>query len=151
MGQVNPAKQVHFIIEANGLNQFICQDLTLPDKSIGEGEHTEGVLVVKTPGRVTIGSMTLSNLVPTDQTEDWAYTWFSQVYNTRTAQGGTPSDYLRTLVVRVQDGAGNNIKSYELVDCWVKKVGGVQLSKGSDDNVIEEIELVVGDWDIIQG
>lgn len=150
MGRVNPVKQTHYVVEANGLNQFICQDFTLPDKSIGEAEHTEGSLVVKTPGRVTVGNANLSNLLPTDETEDWAVAWFTQQYNTFEGTGGTPDQYLRTLVIRLQDGAGNNIQSYELIDCWVKKVGGIQLSKGSDDNVIREIELIVGDWRIIQ-
>lgn len=145
MPKVNPVKQFQYVIEVDGLDQFLCQELTLPDETIEEAEHTEGNAVYRTPGLTRIGDVTLSNLVPTDENDDWAKSWLLQVQDRQAGSGGTPEQYLRTVVVRLLDNGGNTIKTYEMIDCWVKQITGLTLSKSTSDNIMREVVLVVND------
>lgn len=142
MAVISPLKQFKFTIEIDGLDQFLCQEVTLPDQIVEEVEHTEGNFKVRTPGLVTLGDITLSKLKPADTADDWALEWITSVQDLSTGVGGVPADYLRTVVIRLQDNAGNTIETRTYTDCWVKQNTGLTLSKTSSDNIMQEVVIV---------
>jgi phage tail-like protein len=143
MPKVIPLKQFSYSVEIDGLNQFLCQDISLPEMTIDEAEHTEGNFKTRTPGLVALGDLTLSNLKPSDTSDPWAWDWINGVQNPSTGIGLTPDQYQRNVVVRLKDNGGNTIESWEFLDCWPKKALGLSLSKTSSDNIMEEVVLVV--------
>lgn len=142
MGKITPLKQFAFTVEINGLDQFVCQELTLPEKTVEEAEHTEGNFVVRTPALTRVGDFTLSNLKPADTAESWAIDLINSVQNPETGVGGTPADYELTIVIRLKDNGGNTITTYEATGCWCKKAVGFSLSKTASDNIMEEVQFV---------
>lgn len=145
MGKVNPLKQFAYVVEINGLDQFVCQELTLPDVTVEETEHTEGNAIIRTAGLSRVGDLTLSNLKPADTAEQWALDLINSVQNRTTGVGGTPEQYELTIVVRLRDNAGATVISYECTGCWCKKALGMSLSKTSSDNIMEEVQFVCND------
>lgn len=146
MPKVVGIKQFAFVLEAEGIDQFEVQEVTTPDLTIEEVEHGEGNKKVRTPGMVTIGDLTLSRLKKSDTADYNVMQWFEQVQNARTGTGSTPDLYLRNVVLRQQDNAGNTIYTWEFKECWIKQISGTTHSATTSDNVIEEVVMVVNDY-----
>lgn len=142
MAVINPIKNFRFTVEIDGLDQFRCQTATLPDVVIEEVEHTEGNFKVRTPGLVTLGDITLGNLIASDAADDWAIDWINSVQSIEDGVGGVPADYQRTIVIRLQDNAGNTVLTKTYLDCWVKQRTGISLDKTASDNIMEEVVIV---------
>lgn len=143
MGKVNPIKQFNWTIEIDGLDQFVAQECTLPDRTIDEAEHTEGNFVVRTPGLVRLGDLSLSNLKPSEVADNWAQDWFTSVQDLEEGTGQIPQLYNRNIVVRLRDNQGNTVQQYEYKDCWIKQITGLTLSKTTSDNILEEVVITV--------
>ncbi len=147
MGKINGIKQFQFSIEIDGLEQFRCQTATLPDLTTDEAEHTEGNLVVRTPGLARIGDLTLGNLIPSDTADDWATDLFKSVNDIEGGFGNIPELYLITITIRMYDNAGNTKNTWEYKDCWMKQLTGIGLDKGTSDNIIQEAIFVTNGFD----
>jgi phage tail-like protein len=146
MPKVVGIKQFSFVLEADGIDQFEVQEITTPDLTIEEVEHGEGNKKVRTPGMVSIGDLTLSRLKKSTTADFRVVEWFEQVQNARTGTGGTPDLYLRNVVLRQQDNAGNTVETWEFKEAWVKQISGTTHSATASDNVIQEVVLVVNDY-----
>ena len=146
MAKVIGIKQFSYVLEADGIDQFEIQEVTTPDIVIEEVEHGEGNKKVRTPGMVTIGDLTLSRLKKSTTADYGVVQWFESVQNPRTGTGGTPDLYLKNVVLRQQDNAGNTIETWEFKECWVKQSSGTTHSSTASDNVIQEVVLVVNDY-----
>lgn len=141
--QIVPIKQYTFSIEIDGLVQFTAQEITTPDWETEEVEHGEGVVIVRTPGMVKFGDLTVKKLIASDTADTWARDWITQVNNPQTNVGSATTLFLKTCVIRMKDAQGAVKKTWEYKDCWMKKKSGVDLSRTSSDNVIEECVIAV--------
>ena len=145
--KIIPIKQFSFVLEADGIDQFELQEVGTPDLTIDEVEHGEGNAIVRTPGMMRFGDLTLSRLKPSGTANYSVIQWFEQVQNARTGTGGTPDIYLRNVVIRLQDNAGSTVETWEYGDCWIKQITGISLSKTTSDNIMEEASLVVNNYE----
>lgn len=141
--QVNPIKQFFFSIEVDGLVQFTAQEITTPDLEVEEVEHGEGTYIVRTPGLLKFGDLTVKKLISADTADTWARDWLNKVNNPQTNSGSAPSVFMKTCVIRLKDAQGNVKKTWEYKDSWLKKKTGVDLSRTSSDNIIEECVIAV--------
>lgn len=141
-----PIKAYTFSIEVEGLVQFTAQEVTTPDTEVEAVEHGEGVSIVRTPGMMKFGDISIKKLIASDTADTWARDWILQVNNPQTNTGANPSVSMKTVVIRLKDAQGNVKKTYEFKDCWMMKKAGVTLSRTSSDNVIEECTLASNGW-----
>lgn len=139
-------KQFQYSIEIEGLEQFLAQELTLPDVTVDEVEHGEGNIVVRTPGMMKFGDLTVSKLVASTVSDTWASDLIRQINNPDTNTGQPVTTIFKTVVIRLKDIAGNVKKTYELFDCWIKQKTGISLSSTTSDNIIEEAIFVTNGW-----
>ena len=133
---LNPLKQFNYVIEIEGLPAFVAQEVTTPAMNIAKVEHTEGNVVVNTPGRVSYGDFTLSMLKVAPGADQWAYDWFNSILN---GVGQT----LRNIIIRLQDEQFKSRVVIECESCFPIKLGEIALSAGADENVMEEVQFAV--------
>lgn len=131
---LNPLKQFNYDIEIDGLAQFVAQEVTTPEITIGEVEHGEGNEKRRTPGMIAYGDLTISMLKVAPSADDWAYNWFDQIKN-----GSVPTTYLKNVTIRLKSEDGKTAKTIECKECWIKKLGGLTLSQTAEDNIMEEV------------
>jgi phage tail-like protein len=142
----NPTKQFQYAVEVDGLEQLLAQELSLPDYTVDEVEHGEGNTIYRTPGMARFGDLTLSKLMKGANPDSFVDNLIRQVQDWQTGGGQSPQIYLKTMIVRVKDNAGQTIKSYEFTDCWVKQKTGITLSRTTSDNIMEEMVWVVNGY-----
>jgi phage tail-like protein len=146
MGKVVPLKQFEYVVEIDGLDTFLVQEVTLPERSVDVTEHGEGNIKRKTPGMVMIGQLVLKKLIPADTADTWAFDWFNQVQNTQTGVGTTT--FFRNVVIRLKDNAGSSKKVFQCIECFPSKIVPGSLNSTSSDNVMEEVTLEVNDYTV---
>lgn len=153
MAQVaNPRKGFNFritVINAAGaiLNNFLVQEVSLPETSVDVVEHGDTNHIVKTGGMKKYGMLKIKKLCPADLTsglDDFVWSWINGIQNENLGGGLTPIAYWRT--IRIEQLAPNGltpiaIHTYE--ECWPTRVNGIDLNRMQSNNVIEDIEFSV--------
>lgn len=150
MGKVTPHKQSKWLLEVNGVDVATFQTINIPEKTIETAEHVEGDLKIKTPSLVSVSDMTVGKLINMLEVDTYFNDWFNQVKNTKAGTGGLPSDYERTIRVRLLDDQNNTTRLYEMTGCYPISLGSIDLDKTSSDNIIEEMTINVFDYEQVQ-
>lgn len=143
MAYDNTVKAFSYALEADGLDQFLVQEMTLPEVEVATVEHFSTTSATKTAGLVSISDMEIKKIKLADSADNWAWDWIQAVQNPLTGTGGLPSDYKRNLVVREFDAAGRTTNRWILYGCWVKKVSTSTHNRAASENVIETVTFSV--------
>lgn len=140
----NPRKQFQFNIIIPGLNPFLCQDVKSPDVDFDVAEHGDTNFMVKTAGMKKIGTITLAKISPAEFIDNYFDNWGLLIQNTRTGGGALPQEYKRTIIIEQYANNGITvIKRWICSGCWPSKFNGIDFSRRSSDNTLENIELQV--------
>ena len=143
----NPRKTFLFqiIFTKHPINAYLFQKATIPEASVEEVEHGDVNRSVKTAGRVSVGTLTVSKLETTSGSDTWLWDWLMSVQDMLLGGGLTPSQYWETVQINelAEDGV-SILNSWICEEVWPTRLNGQDLDRMSSDNTIEEIEFSVG-------
>lgn len=143
----NPRKTFLFqiIFTEHPINAYLFQKATIPEVSVEEVEHGDVNRSVKTAGRVSVGTLTVSKLETTSGSDTWLWDWLMSVQDMLLGGGLTPSQYWETVQINelAEDGV-SILNSWICEEVWPTRLNGQDLDRMSSDNTIEEIEFSVG-------
>ncbi|WP_400229929.1 phage tail protein [Methanobrevibacter smithii] len=143
----NPRKTFLFqiIFTKHPINAYLFQKATIPEVSVEEVEHGDVNRSVKTAGRVSVGTLTVSKLETTSGSDTWLWDWLMSVQDMLLGGGLTPSQYWETVQINelAEDGV-SILNSWICEEVWPTRLNGQDLDRMSSDNTIEEIEFSVG-------
>lgn len=143
----NPRKIFLFqiIFTKHPINAYLFQKATIPEVSVEEVEHGDVNRSVKTAGRVSVGTLTVSKLETTSGSDTWLWDWLMSVQDMLLGGGLTPSQYWETVQINelAEDGV-SILNSWICEEVWPTRLNGQDLDRMSSDNTIEEIEFSVG-------
>jgi phage tail-like protein len=137
----NPARAYRFRVEADGVDQWSVQKVTIPDISMSVVEHGAGDHNIKTASKKGVGNATFEKLLASDGTADrWGYLWLE------TCIVGIPTLYKRNLVVKLLGNDGlTTVRSWLLIGCFPVNLTKNDLDRMADENFMETLELSVDD------
>ena len=143
----NPRKTFLFqiIFTKHPINAYLFQKATIPEVSVEEVEHGDVNRSVKTAGRVSVGTLTVSKLETTSGSDTWLWDWLMSVQDMLLGGGLTPSQYWEPVQINelAEDGV-SILNSWICEEVWPTRLNGQDLDRMSSDNTIEEIEFSVG-------
>lgn len=140
----NALKVFKFVIEVDGLEQFLVQKIDLPELEIDSTEHGAENYKVKTPGMINVSDLTLEKLKFANQADNWAHEWLQQAQNIETGGGQTVDVFKRDLIVReLSEDGSTTIYTHVLEGAWCKKVSQNSFDRTSSDNVMETVVISV--------
>ena len=142
-GYANPRSNFNWVIEIDGLNQFLVQEVTPPTTELKELVHGApmGMPDEKTPGKPKFGDLVVTKLMPAFQAERWATDWMAKALAGSGFKGFVKNGFLKytdpTSLVTVEN--------YFLGNIWPKKIEPGKLVTKSDDsdNLLETVTFSV--------
>ena len=145
MAQVaNPHKRFQFSIFLFGMNPFLAQKVTLPDREIDIVEHGEGNHLIKTGGMVKFSQLMIEKLLTGTIPDSLIWGWINLVQNEFLGGGTIPEVYKKAVNISLLGIDGVTvINTWTFTGCWPNKINGIELDRLSSDNTIESIEFCV--------
>ena len=140
----NALKVFGFVLEIDGVDQILIQDVKFPDVEIGKVEHGATNYNVKTAGGVTVGDAELQKIKAAPEGDSWAWEWATSAQDAF-AGGGLTEDFKRDVIFKemAPDGV-TTINSWLWEGCWVMKISTSNYKRGAqDENVLETLTLSV--------
>ena len=140
----NPRKQFNFGIQIFGMNEFLCQEVDLPDFEIDVIPHGDTNYDVKTGGRAKVGTLNVKKIMSATAPDNFLWAWLTQVQNIQVGGGALPSLYKRNITVKEYSNDGVTILNiWQYFGVWPSKLNGLKLSRVGSENTIEDIEFQV--------
>lgn len=140
----NPRKGFQFGISLQGMNEFLAQEVKLPDVEYDMVEHGDTNYDVKTAGKKKIGMLQITKIFPSDATDRGFRDWGNSIQSQVTGGGDLPSQYKRTIVVQQYANDGITVlDQWEFSGCWPNKLNGINFNRRASENTVQEIELCV--------
>jgi hypothetical protein len=140
-GLANPRKNFRYILELDGSNTFLVQEVTPPVVELPEIKHGApgNDPDSKTPGKLIIGDLIVKKLKPALVADSWAWDWMAQ------AMVGVNAGFMKTGYLKHLGPDGvTNVEKYFLGEIWPKKIEGSNLvSMGPGENMIETVTFSV--------
>lgn len=135
-GLANPRKDYRYVLELDGINMFLIQDVQTPEVEYQVDEHGAPINIpnAKTPGKMRVGEMVVQKLMPALSADTWAWDWFGA------ALSGIKKDFIKTGVLRhVGPDGFSTLDAYFLGDIWPSKIGSSNLVAAGSGNIIETV------------
>lgn len=140
----NPHKKFQFSIFLFGMNPFLAQKVTLPDRDIEQVEHGEGNYMVKTAGMIKYTNLRVEKISNGSLPEKIIWAWMHSIQDEFTGGGVIPEIYKKAVQVQKLGTNGSNlIGAWNYIGAWPCKINGVELDRLSSENTIESIEFSV--------
>lgn len=139
----NPHKKFQFSIFLFGMNPFLAQKVTLPDRELDVTEHGEGNHVIKTAGMTKIGTLKVEKLYNASLPDKIMWNWINLIQNEFTGGGAIPEVYKKAVQVQRLSTFNTSLNTWNYVGVWPHKINGIELDRVSSDNTIESIEFCV--------
>lgn len=145
MAQVsNPHKKFQFSIFLYGMNPFLAQKVTIPEREVEPVAHGEGNYSVKTGGMITLGNVVIEKLSNANAPDRLFYGWIKMVQDEFGGGGAIPDIYKKAMQIQMLATNGFSVlKTYNYLGVWPTKINGIELDRMSSDNTIETIEFSV--------
>lgn len=140
-GYANPRKDHRFILELDGANQFLIQEIVPPEAEYETHEHGApgNIPNPETPGKIKFTDLVVKKLMPADTADRWAWDWFSNGL-----LGDNLSFRKQGFLVDLGGDANSAIQTWYLGNIWPKKiVDQARMSDGSGGNLIQEVTFSV--------
>lgn len=140
----NPHKKFQFSIFLFGMNPFLAQKVTLPDREIEAVKHGEGNFQVKTAGLIDLGNLKVEKIMTASLPDKLIMGWIQMVQNEFSGGGAPPDIYKKAIQVQVLSTNGSTVlATYNYLGAWPCKINGIELDRVSSDNTIQSIEFSV--------
>lgn len=146
---MNVSKIFKFGVELNGIDEFLFQEFTPPEKSVSTFMLGTSVNKppVKHPGQTEIGNVTCKMLIPTSQTQIAIEEWFKQV------ETGKREDYAKFGVIKLYSEDGKTVvRRWDLGEIFPVKVTPDTLKRTDGTAAFfETVEFAVSYCDVTAG
>lgn len=140
----NTLKVFNFVLEFNGITQFLIQTVEFPTQTVEVTLHGDANYDVGTPGRYKCGDMKLEAIKPAPGADRWAWDWFNAGQDPFLGGGALAGDVKRVGVLRELDSSQTvAVNSYRLDGCFVTEYAKNKFDRMSSDNVLDTITLHV--------
>lgn len=140
----NPHKKFQFSIFLFGMNPFLAQKVTLPDKEIEAVKHGEGNHTIKTAGMIDLGNLVVEKLLNSSIPDKLIWAWITLVQDAFTGGGTIPEVYKKAIQVqRLATNGSTVLETFNYAGAWPCKVNGIELDRLSSDNTIQSVEFSV--------
>jgi phage tail-like protein len=146
----NPRKKFNFSIhfDKHAVNDYLCQEVELPEVTIEQVAHGDTNRDVKTPGRITVGDLTVRVLKRTSQSETWFWDWAMMCQDMNLGGGNTPDAAWSTITLsEIAEDGKTVLDTWTMTECWPKQISSLSMARTSSDNTIQEIVFSVGTLD----
>lgn len=142
MAQINnPKKKFNFGIQIPGMNEFLVQDVTLPDFELEEETHGDFNYDVKTAGRAKFSRLMTKKLSPADANDSLIWDYMRRIQDVYSTGGQLPSQYKTVIeVIHYSNDGVTILDRYRYEGAYPTKLNGIELSRVSSENTIEDIE-----------
>src|SRR5689334_6340056 len=95
----NPHKKFQFSIFLYGMNPFLAQKVTMPDREVAAIEHGEGNYTVKTGGMIALGNVIVEKLFNANFADRLFYGWIKMVQDEFGGGGAPPDIYKQAMQI----------------------------------------------------
>lgn len=139
-GYANPRKDFRYLLELDGVNSFLIQEVTPPSAEFTEIMHGApgNIPNAKSPGKPKFGDLVVKKLMPALKSDTWAWDWFGA------AMAGVKNDFVKTGFLKHLGPDGVlTVQSYFLGDVWVKKIENAPSKSMGEENMIETVTFSV--------
>jgi len=148
----DPLKNFKFRVEIDGVARAAFAECTNLERTTEVVEYNEGGKndsPQKSAGRTNYGNITLRRgvIIVADGDEDLV-NWCRDVEDILT-NGGNALDYRRDIDIVILNRDGSTGRRVRVQACWPAKYKLSDLNAGSNENFMEEIELVNEGWDFL--
>src|ERR1700704_6873411 len=137
MARQDPLRKFRFRLEIDGIQQAAFSEVTIGDLASDPIEYREGDEILtarKLSGLTKYANVTLKWGI-TDSVE--LAEWHQQIVG-----GATPlTDIRKTVVIRMQDEAGNDKAAFEITRAWACKYTPSPLNATGNEVAIDTLEL----------
>lgn len=149
MAQVNnPRKQFQFGVFIPGFNEFLAQEVKLPDIEFDIATHGDIGFEVKTAALKKIGMLVVNKISPNDQPDDDFNDWQLEIFDTLSGGGALPQDYKRDIIIEEYSNDGITVvQRHQYIGCWPQKINGHDLNRKGSDNTVTSIEFCIDEVD----
>lgn len=139
-GAANPRKDFRYLLELDGADAFLIQEVDTPEVELPKVEHAApgNIPNVKTAGKMTVGDLVVKKLKPAERAETWAWDLMAQA-----ATGLTPNFVKTGFLKEMSNDMITVVQSNFLGDAWVTKIGSQSFKGQGSENLIEEVTWAV--------
>ena len=140
----NPHKRFQFSIFIWGMNPFLAQKVTMPDREIESVPHGEGNHKIKTGGLIELGNIIVEKLMTASLPDKLIMGWIQVVQNEFTGGGAPPDIYKKAIQIQHLANNGSSVlQTWNYLGVWPTKINGIELDRMSSENTIQSIEFAV--------
>lgn len=146
----NPHKKFQFKIELGLLDNFLAQEVTIPEAGADVVEHGDMNFIVKTAGIMKYGTLKINKLFSNnpDALNTLMMDWVKGCQNVFTGGGDIPDDYkIRARIIQLANDGITPRAVWEFEGLWPSKVNDIELSRVSSENTIESVEFQIDKMD----
>ena len=150
MAQIeNPRKDYAFsvhIMDPNNaeVDNFLCQEITLPDSEIDQVEHGDINFDVKTPGKRKTGNFMVDKILHQASSDVIIWNWHELCQSLASGTGSLAANIKMPIRVHELNENQKPIQTWYFMGCWPQKINGQKLKRAGDaENSIESIEFSV--------
>lgn len=141
----NVAKGFKWLLEIDGIDAMLIQEVTLPDVDVNVIELGRGVnqTNIKVPGKKKVGTLKCKKLIPTDAVEAWAYLWLNA------AMKSPRAGYAKfAFLILLADDGITPIRKYDLGEIFPMKISTESLSRTDEKELYETVEFAVTEFEL---
>lgn len=141
-GFANPRKNFRWALQFNGANQFLMQEVEVPEVKYPVLKHGApvGIPDAKSPGKHEVGQMILKKIKPADDADLWAWDWFAQGLT------GTKAQFMRNgFLIDYGTSGVAPVETFYCGQCWPSNIKDAnrQSLSGNSENLIQTVTLEV--------
>lgn len=139
-GLTTPRKDFRYVLEFNGANSFLIQEVTPPSVELTEVEHAApgNIPNAKTPGKMKVGDLEVKKLKPAHLQDTWA--WDMMIKAATDLQPNfTQVGFLKELGPDMV----TTVETFFLGEAWVKKIDSSGYKGMGSENIIETVTFSV--------
>lgn len=142
----NPRKGFNFSfgIAPLPVNNWLVQEVDIPEISVDVVEHGDTNHDTKTGGRMKYTTVNLTKLMTTDGPDNYFFDWINSVADVIIGGGLPPQAYKRIVTINelAEDGE-TIINTWVCQGAWPSKINGQKLARMESSNSLESVELQV--------
>lgn len=139
-GLADPRKDFRFMLELDGADSFLIQEITPPDVEAPIVEHAApgNIPNAKTPGKMKVGNLVVKKLKPANRPDTWAWDLMAA------AIADLAPQFLKTgFLKEMHPSMTAVLQTFFLGDVWVTKINNSGYKGMGSENIIEEVTFAV--------
>lgn len=139
-GLADPRKDFRYLMEFDGADAFLIQEIDPPEVELPEVEHSApgNIPNAKTPGKMKVGQLVVKKLKPANRADTWAWDLMAQ------AASGLIPDFVKIgFIHELKPNMVANAQSFFLGSAWVTKIENPSYKGEGSENLIETVTFSV--------